>query len=111
MKDFNDSKASLFLKGKMVGIMLSVSRGQRRKEPVYIQQVADEIDATYSHTCKAVKKLSVEHGVGYIKTKDDGRKSHLTLTEEGKDVALDFAELLRDMEEEDRVVTPVKAKA
>lgn len=109
MTDLDNNKATLFLKEKMAGIMLSVARGERRQKPVYIQQVSDEIDATYSHTCKAVKKLSVENGIGYIKTKKDGRKSVLTLTDEGEEVALSMSKMLRSMDEEEQVLKPVTA--
>lgn len=107
MKDITEYNASLFLKEKMAGILVSISRAERVGNDIHISQVANEIDATYSHTSKSVKKLSVEDGVGYIKTKKDGRKSLLTLTDEGQRVASHLTHMLRDMDEEDSVVKPM----
>lgn len=82
----------LFLNRKPVRALTVI---RKSRDDIYSSIISKEIDTTYAHTVKIVSKMEDE---GLVKSDKQGRKKILTLTDEGKDFADKFIELMNMME-------------
>ena len=88
-------KEELLLHTKPVKILVQLHNPSSDN---YASQLAREIDCTYSHAVRTVKRLE-EHGL--IEKQQKGRKNHIELTEPGKNIAEVLAELLHQFRKTD----------
>lgn len=85
----------MFLNEKpvMALVIIRKTRGE-----IYGSIVSKKIDTTYAHTVKIISELEEE---GLVKSEKKGRKKILHLTEEGKEYADLFIELLNKFDGSD----------
>lgn len=87
----SDDIEKVFLNEKPVKILTQISSS---REDNYASAIARDVDATYSHTVRCLKKLESN---GLVKFEKKGRKKKAFLTEKGEMVAHDFYNLLEDL--------------
>lgn len=90
-------KKSFFLKEKPVKALITI---RRNRDEIYGSIISKKIDTTYAHTIKILGEMEDE---GLITSEKDGRKKVLKLTEEGKECADKFLELLNCLEEGQKI--------
>lgn len=78
----------IFLHKKPARIMVHLNNPARDN---YTSQIAREIDCTYSHAVRITHKLEE---TGLVKTREEGRKKILELTNTGEEIAELLSELL-----------------
>ncbi len=88
-----NQRKAFFLKEKPVKALITI---RRNREEIYGSIISKKIDTTYAHTIKILGEMENE---GLIKSEKDGRKKVLKLTNEGKDCADKFLELLDCLEQ------------
>jgi DNA-binding MarR family transcriptional regulator len=84
-----------FLKEKPVEALTTL-RKSREGDNVYVSVVSKRIDTTYAHTVKVLDRME---NAGLIKTRKDGRKKILELTERGEAYADEFITLTNMFED------------
>lgn len=77
-----------FLNKAPVKALISIQNPQRDN---FARAISTDIDATYSHTLKVLERLQ-DHG--FVTRKKEGRKTVYNLTEDGKELAEKFTELM-----------------
>lgn len=80
-----------FLNTKPVRILV---RLRQRTSDNYASALSSQVDATYSHTVKVLKKLEE---FGLIEFTKKGRKKEVSLTDAGEDLAADFHRVLKNL--------------
>lgn len=65
---------------------------RRQTTPNYPTALSDQIDSTYSHTVRIIKKLE---RLGIVSSERKGRKKEVRLTDKGEEVADRCAEFLQ----------------
>ena len=93
----------MFLNEKPVMALVTI---RRSRKDIYGSIVSKEIDTTYAHAVKIISKMEDK---GLVKSHKDGRKKILGLTEEGKEYADLFIEIIESFENE-AVDTPIKTE-
>jgi len=88
-----DQRKAFFLKEKPVKALITI---RRNRDEIYGSIISKKIDTTYAHTIKILGEMEDE---GLIESQKNGRKKVLKLTNEGKDCADKFLELLDCLEE------------
>lgn len=78
----------LFLNEKPVLALVTIYR----QDETYGSKVAREIDTTYAHTVRIIQRLNDEE---LIRSRKDGRKKLVRLTEQGEQYAAQFDRLVR----------------
>ena len=78
----------LFLRKKPTRLLISMNSDKHK----YVSVLAKETDCTYSHI---VKLLNVLRKLGIATFEKKGRVKYITLTPEGKEIAVTFETLLR----------------
>ncbi|MDN5358358.1 MAG: hypothetical protein PWP76_201 [Candidatus Diapherotrites archaeon] len=91
MAGSNDT-VGLFLKVKPAKAIILL-RDRRRKW--YVSALAKEVDTTYPHMVKLVKRFEE---LGIVKTAKEGRTRYIELTERGDELAHDLEGLYRHLE-------------
>lgn len=89
----------LFVNEKPCKVLVAIKKLNNRSnadldrinEGAIVSNVASKIDTTYAHGCKLISKLEDQ---GYIISKSKGRKKFLELTDQGKDLANIFEEII-----------------
>ena len=82
----------LFLKVKPARAIILL-RDKRR--PWYVSALAKEVDTTYPHMVKLIKRFEE---LGLVITKKDGRTRYVELTEKGDELAHDLEGLYKHLE-------------
>jgi len=90
MKGAKDMK-DLFFRKKPIELLLALNTEEKKK---YVSTLSREINCTYSHT---LKLLSIFEKFGLVKLDKISRVKFVELTEDGKDLALQFQAALRKM--------------
>jgi len=88
-----DQRKAFFLKEKPVKALITI---RRNRDEIYGSIISKKIDTTYAHTIKILGEMEDE---GLIESQKNGRKKVLKLTNEGKNCADKFLELLDCLEE------------
>ena len=83
-----------FLKEKPVMALVTI---RRERGEIYCSRISKKIDTTYAHTVKTISRMEEE---GFIKSKKDGRKKLLELTDKGEKFSDHFLNLLSAFDEE-----------
>lgn len=63
----------------------------------YTSEIAKEVDCTYSHAVRIIKKME-SHDL--IQTRKEGRKKVVELTEKGQEIVEPLSELLHKLQQE-----------
>jgi len=93
----------MFLNEKPVMTLVTI---RRSRKDIYGSVVSKEIDTTYAHAVKIISKMEDK---GLVESHKDGRKKILSLTEEGKEYADLFIEIIESFDDEE-LDTPVKTE-
>lgn len=59
----------------------------KKKHKPFIGEISKEVDTTYAHTVKIIKKIQEETSKQFFTTEKQGRKKHIGLTSEGREIA------------------------
>ncbi len=86
-----DELKDLFLQDKPAGILVEIKRGRGE---IYASILSKEVDCTYSHAVKILKKFEQNNLVEFDK---NGRKKLIELTDEGEKIASTLDELIREI--------------
>ena len=78
----------LFLRKKPIRLLMNIKLGNTK----YVSVLAKETDCTYSHT---VKLLEIFRNLGLVDFEKTGRIKFVRLTQDGTELAEDFANVLR----------------
>lgn len=89
----NDNPANLFLRVKPAKMVILLRDKSRRW---YISALAKEVDMTVSHMLHLIRKLE---DLGIVSTKLAGRSRYVELTDKGDELARDFEDVFRCLEE------------
>ncbi len=84
-----DELKDLFLQDKPAGILVEIKRGRGE---IYASVLSKEVDCTYSHAVKILKKFEKNDLVEFDK---NGRKKLIELTDDGEEIASTMDELFR----------------
>jgi len=82
-----------FLNRKPVQILVSL---RQQTSDNYASAISRQIDATYSHTIKVLKRMK---DFGLVKFRKKGRKKEVMLTEEGGEIAESFHDAVKKLRE------------
>lgn len=88
----NTDAVGLFLKVKPAKAIILL---RDRRRPWYVSALAKEVDTTYPHMVKLVKKFEE---LGIVVTKKEGRTRYVELTDMGDELAHDLEGLYRHLE-------------
>ena len=96
----------LFLREKPARILLGMKT--KSKGTVYATLLSKEADCTYSHT---IKILELFRNMGIVKFEKKGRVKHITLTNDGWDIAHNLEAMLKKFDQiEDGIAKKAKEK-
>lgn len=90
-----------FLKEKPCLALVKIaekSQSDYADEKAYSSVISKEIETTYAHTVKVIKKLEES---GLIESEKKGRKKYLTPTKQGSEIALRVSKLVNTIKEVD----------
>lgn len=78
-----------FLNRKPVEILVSL---RQQTSDNYASEISRQIDATYSHTVKVLKRMKES---GLVRFRKKGRKKEVLLTEKGEELSESFHHVLQ----------------
>lgn len=90
-----EDKQSFFLKEKPVMALVTL---RRNRQEMYGSIVSKKIDTTYAHTIKILAQMEEEN---LIRREKQGRKNVLELTEQGKDCADKFIDIMESLQSQE----------
>ena len=87
---------NLFIKKKPTAILTGIQGG----EEVYALQLAEDLDITYAHTVRVIKKMEA---LGLAEHVEKGRKNIINLTEYGEELANNLTQFRNTVKEFEEV--------